>query len=93
VDVRVKTFVQEAADRMGFLHAESGSAAPEAVADDLGVYPLLRRLPLNRPGVGIEVSLVLSYMGEEYMISEVVAPTSSRAVLRTKIRQDTAHTG
>ena len=93
MDVRVKTFIREAANRMGFLHAEFGFAGAAVVPDEAGVYPLLRRVRFERADVAIEISLVLSYMGEEYVASDLVAADSSGSVRRTKIRQDTAHTG
>lgn len=47
----------------------------------------------ERADIGIEISLVLSYMGEEYVASDLVTADSPASVRRTKIRQDTAHTG
>jgi hypothetical protein len=93
VDVRVKTFIREAADRMGFLHSEFGFKGAAVVPDEAGVYPLLRRVRFERADVAIEISLVLSYMGEEYVTSDLVNADKSGSVHRTKIRQDTAHTG
>jgi hypothetical protein len=93
VDVRVKCFIPEAAYRMGFLHSEFGFTGPEIALDETGVYPLLRRVRFERADVAIEISLVLSYMGEEYVASNFVAADSAGSVRRTKIRQDTAHTG
>ena len=92
VDVRVKTFIREAAVRMGFLHSECGFNGPMVVQDESGVYPLLRRVRFERADVDIEISLVLSYMGDEYVVSDLVVADSSGSVRRTKIRQDTAHT-
>jgi hypothetical protein len=43
VDVRVKTFAREAANRLGFLREEFGFTGPEAMPDQVGVYPPLRR--------------------------------------------------
>ncbi len=93
VDVRVKSFIREAADRTGFLHSEFGFNGPEVVLDERGVYPLLRCVRFERADIGIEISLVLSYMGEEYVASDLVTADSPASVRRTKIRQDTAHTG
>jgi hypothetical protein len=93
VDVRVKCFIPEAADRVGLLHSEFGFTGPEIVLDETGIYPLLRRVRFERADVAIEISLVLSYMGEEYVASNVVAADSQGSVRRTKIRQETAHTG
>jgi hypothetical protein len=70
VDIRVKTFVLEAADRLDFLRTEYGFAGPEVVPDETGLYPLLRRVRYKRSDLTLEISLVLSYMGEEYVFGE-----------------------
>ena len=93
VDIRVKTFVPEAASRMGFLCAEYGFTGPEVVPDETGVYPLLRGVRYHRTGLAVEISLVLSYMGEEYVATELVFEDESRAIRRTRIGSSTAHTG
>jgi hypothetical protein len=93
VDVRVRTFVQEAADRLGFLLAEFGFTGPETVPDETGVYPLLRRVRFRRADLAIEISLVLSYMGEEYVAADLVAKDESGSVRRTEIGRGSAHTG
>jgi hypothetical protein len=73
VDIRVKTFVLEAADRLDFLRTEYGFAGPEVVPDETGVYPLLRRVRYKRSDLTVEISLVLSYMGEEYVATTLVS--------------------
>ena len=93
MDVRVKSFVPEAAGRLDFLCAEYGFAGPEVVRDEAGVYPLLRRVRYQRTGLAIEISLVLSYMGEEYVATELVSEDVSGLVRRTQIGSGTAHTG
>ena len=93
MDIRVKSFVPEAAGRLGFLCAEYGFADPEVVPDEAGVYPLLRRVRYQRTGCAIEISLVLSYMGEEYVATELVSEDGSGSVRRTQIGSGTAHTG
>jgi hypothetical protein len=93
VDIRVKAFAQEAAERLGFLHTEFGFTHPEAVPDDLGAYPLLLRLRFNRPDVAVEISLVLSYGGEDYVASDFVVAGESGSTRRTHIGRNTAHTG
>jgi hypothetical protein len=93
VDIRVKTFVQEVASRLDFLRAEHSFAGPEVVPDETGVYPLLRRVRYERTGLAFEVSLVLSYMGEEYVAMDVVSEDDSGQVCRTQIGSSTAHTG
>jgi hypothetical protein len=93
MDVRVKTFVRQAADRLGFLRTEFGFTAPEVVPHETGVYPLLRRLRFERADLAIEVSLVLSYMGEEYVALDLVTADDSGSIHRTEIGSGTAHTG
>jgi hypothetical protein len=93
VDIRVKTFAREVTNRLDFLHAEQGFAGPEVVPDPNAVYPLLRRVRYARAGLAFEISLVLSYMGEEYVGTDVVSEDDSGAVYRTQIGSSTAHTG
>jgi hypothetical protein len=93
VDIRVKTFAQETADRLEFLLEDYGFSGPEAVHDGAGVYPLLRRVWYQRADLAIEISLVLSYMGEEYVAADLVAENDSGSVRRTEIGRSTAHTG
>ena len=64
MDIRVKSFVAEAAGRLDFLCAEYGLSGPEVVPDEAGAYPLLRTVRYQRPGCAVEISLVLSYMGD-----------------------------
>jgi hypothetical protein len=93
VDVRVKTFATEAANRLGFLREEFGFRGPEAVPDQAGVYPLMRRVRFERADLAVEISLVLSYMGEEYVAADLVAEDNSGSARRTQIGRGTAHTG
>jgi hypothetical protein len=93
VDIRVKTFVLEAANRLDFLRTEYGFAGPAVAPDETGVYPLLRRVRYNRSDLTLEISLVLSYMGEEYVDASLAAGDRSGSVRRTQIGSNTAHTG
>jgi hypothetical protein len=93
MDIRVKIFVQETANRLDFLHEEYGFTGPETVADEAGVYPLLRRVRYERTDLAVEISLVLSYMGEEYVAAHLVSEDNSGSVRRTEIGSSTAHTG
>lgn len=93
MDVRVKTFANEAADRLGFLRAEFGFTGPLPVPGENGTYPLLLRVLFERPGLSVEISLVLSYMGEEYVAADLVAKDESGSVRRTELGRATAHTG
>jgi hypothetical protein len=89
----MKSFVPEAAGRLDFLCAEYGFTGPEVAPDKTGAYPLLRRVRYQRTGLAIEISLVLSYMGEEYVATELVSEDGSGSVRRTQIGFGTAHTG
>ena len=93
MDIRVKSFAPEAAGRLDFLCAEYGFMGPEVVPDEAGAYPLLRRVRYQGPGLAIEISLVLSYMGEEYVAAELVSEGGSGSVRRTQIGSGAAHTG
>ena len=93
MDVRVKSFVPEAAGRLDFLCAEYGFTGPEIVPDEAGMYPLLRRVRYRRTGLAIEISLVLSYMGEEHVATELVCEDGFGSVRRTQIGSGAAHTG
>jgi hypothetical protein len=93
VDIRVKSFAPEAAGRLDFLCAEYGFTGPEVVSDEAGAYPLLRRVRYQRTGLAIEVSLVLSYMGEEYVATGLVSEDGSGSVRRAQIGSGAAHTG
>jgi hypothetical protein len=93
MDIRMKTFVQETANRLDFLHDEYGFTGPEAVPDEAGVYPLLRRVRYERTDLAVEISLVLSYMGEEYVAAHLVSEDDFGSVRRTEIGSSAAHTG
>jgi len=93
VDMRVKTFVREAANRLDFLRTEHGFTGPEVVPGQTGAYPLLRRVRYGRAGLVVEVSLVLSYMGEKYVATDVLSQDDCAAVRRTQVGPGTAHTG
>jgi hypothetical protein len=93
VDIRVKAFVLEAASRLDFLCTEYGFMGPEVVPGETGVYPLRRRVRYTRSGLAVEISLVLSYMGEEHVAADLVSEDDSGAIRRTPIGSVTAHTG
>jgi hypothetical protein len=79
--------------RFGFLREEHGSTGPLVVSDQHGVHPLLRGVRYERPGLAVKVSLVLSYMGEEYVTADLQTADSSGSGRRSGLRQITAHTG
>ena len=93
MDVRVKTFVQEATDRLGFLQTEFGFTGPRVVPDETGVYLLVRRVRFERADLAVEVSLDLSYAGQEYVTAVLVAADESGSRRPRTIEQRTAHTG
>ena len=93
VDIRVKTFVQQAASRLDFLRTQYGFTGPEAVPDETGVYLLLRRVRYKSADFAFEISLVFSYMGEEYVATDLVSEDDSASAHRTEIGSSTAHTG
>jgi hypothetical protein len=93
VDVRVKTFVREAADRLRFLQTEFGFTAPQVVPDETGVYLLVRRVRFERADLAVEVSLELSYAGQEYVTAVLLTADESGSRRRTEIKQRTAHSG
>lgn len=47
----------------------------------------------GRADLAVEISLVLSYMGEEYVSADLVAQDDAGSVRRTEIGRNTAHTG
>jgi hypothetical protein len=54
VDVRVKTFVQEAASRLDFLRTDYGFTGPEVMPDQAGGYPLLQKVRYRRGDLALE---------------------------------------
>lgn len=94
VDIRVKTFAAEVASRLGFLCADCGFTDPEAMhAQDDDAYPVLRTFRYRRGGIAVEVSLTLSYMGEEYVTAKLVSADGPGPARCSQIGQGTAHTG
>jgi len=61
--------------------------------DTIEVSPLLLRVRYGRADLAFEISLVLSYMGEEYVATDVLSEDDSGSVCRTQIGSTTAHTG
>ncbi len=90
MDIRVKTFVLEAANRLEFLRADYGSVGPEVVQDESSVYPLLRRVRYESSDRVFEVSLVLSYMSEEYVSTNLLTEDRGGSVRRTPIGSECA---
>lgn len=92
VDIRRKTFVDETISKLEFLIQEHGFAGPEVTREN--DYPLLIRVSYHRGDLDVEVSLILSYGGEEYVTADVVYRSpASGAATRTRVRESAAHTG
>ena len=89
----MKTFVREVANRLDFLRTEHGFTGPKVVPGQTGVYPLLRSVRYEHTGLVAEISLVLSYMGEEYMATDVLSEDDSGSVCRMQMGSGTAPTG
>ncbi len=91
VDVRRKTFAGEAIKQLGFLQAEHGFAGPDVEREASPGTTV--RVRYRRDGITIEASLVLWYMGEQYVATTHVVGIRDGAALRTEIGRNTAHTG
>jgi hypothetical protein len=91
VDIREKTFAGEAVKQLSFLTDQCGFAEPDV---ERGAGPGTTVTVRYRcRDIVIEVSLVLWYMGEEYVATTQVADVPDRAVRRTEVARNTAHTG
>lgn len=91
MDIRRKTFVAETTDRFSFLLHEHGFAEPQTVQH--GEFPMLLTVIYHRADLDVEVSLVLSYAGEEHIDTSVAATGTDSSVGRTEVGSDTARTG
>lgn len=83
----MKTFGAEAARRMAFLVDDLGFTGP-VIADDPGA---LTRLTVSyaKDSITVRSSLVIGYMGEEYVLTEIIDNDTAR----TRIGEHTAHKG
>lgn len=91
VDIREKTFPDEAIKQLDFLKNQYGFAGPEV---ERGASPgTTASVRYHRGGMAIEASLVLWYMGEEYVATTQVIGSLDGAARRTEIARNTAHTG
>jgi len=92
VDIRMKTFRAEAIARMSFLVEDLGFLGPEF--DDRSTsYPVVMTLRYHRAPMHVEVSLILSYAGEECIATSLVIGPADPGSVRSEIGTDTAHTG
>jgi hypothetical protein len=91
MDIREKTFTGEAIKQMDFLKNQYGFTGPNV---DRGASPgTAVRVTYHRGDLAIEASLVLWYMGEEYVATTQIVGTPDGAAQRTQIARNTAHTG
>jgi hypothetical protein len=91
VDIREKTFADEAIEQLDFLRSQYDFAGPDV---SRGPSPgTTVRVKYHRDGTTIEACLVLWYMGEEYVATTQIAAAPHRAEQRAEIAHNTAHTG
>lgn len=88
MDFRVKTFGAEAAKRLAFLVDEFGFAGPVHEHGDSS-----EGVRYTNGRTSVRTQLVLWYMGEEYVSTDVIVETPEAAVTRTTIGHHTAHKG
>lgn len=93
MDIRVKTLFWRRRTGWNSFARSTASRARRSCLTETGVYPLLRRVRYNRSDLALEISLVLSYMGEEYVATSLVTEDRPGSVRRTQIGSSTAHTG
>jgi hypothetical protein len=91
VDIREKTFADEAIKQLDFLKSQHGFAGPDLSRGESPGTTVSARY--HRGGTTIEASLVLWYMGEEYVATAQVADAPDGTELRTEIGSNAAHTG
>jgi hypothetical protein len=91
VDIREKTFADEAIKHLDFLKSQCGFTGPDVSrGESPGTTVSVR---YYRGGTTIEASLVLWYIGEEYVATTQIADAPDGTERRTKIGSNTAHTG
>jgi hypothetical protein len=91
VDIRVKTFADEAVKQLDFLESQYGFAGPDV---NRGTYPgTIVSVKYHRDAITIEASLDLWYMGEEYVATTQLAGAPDGTTQRAEIARNTAHTG
>jgi hypothetical protein len=91
VDIRVKTFADEAIKQLDFLRNQYGFAGPDVDREASPGTPV--RVSYHQDAITIEASLVLWYMGEEYVATTQVVGAPDGTARRTQIARNTAHTG
>jgi len=91
MDVREKTFADEATKQLDFVKSEYGFAGPEINRGETPGTSVSVRY--HRADVTIEASLVLWYMGEEYVTTTEIADAADGTARRIEVGRNTAHTG
>ncbi|MDX2731689.1 hypothetical protein PV320_23980 [Streptomyces sp. PA03-2a] len=90
MDMRLKTFADEASARLNFLREDLGCVGP-TVEHSGDAYPAVVRVQYRRIDLAVEVFLVLTYSGEEYVATRLSLRGS--APEEQEIGSHTAHTG
>ncbi|MFJ6629993.1 hypothetical protein ACIQMR_01125 [Streptomyces sp. NPDC091376] len=90
MDIRLKTFGDEVSARLDFLREDLGCAGP-MVEHPGDVYPAVVRVHYRRHDLAVEVLLVLTYAGEEYVATRLSLGGS--ALREREIGSHTARTG
>jgi hypothetical protein len=91
VDIREKTFADEAIKQLEFLKDHYGFTGPDV---SHGANPgTAARVSYHRGGTTIETSLVFWYMGEEYVATVQLTDDPGGRTRRTEIARHTTHTG
>jgi hypothetical protein len=92
MDFRLKTFAAEATSRLEFLVSEYGFAEPEITGDDPNRAPQVM-VRYTRSDAEVETSIVLWYMGEEYVTTLLCRKDVADADGRITVGTNTAHKG
>ncbi|MFD3496420.1 hypothetical protein ACFWWB_38690 [Streptomyces sp. NPDC058690] len=88
--MRLKTFADEATARLNFLREDLECVGP-TVEHPGDAYPVVVRVKYRRHDLAVEVFLVLTYSGEEYVATRLSLGGS--APEEQEIGAHTAHTG
>ncbi|MFD7946391.1 hypothetical protein [Streptomyces sp. NPDC059744] len=90
MDMHLKTFADEATARLNFLREDLECVGP-TVEHPGDAYPVVVRVKYRRHDLAVEVFLVLTYSGEEYVATRLSLGGS--APEEQEIGAHTAHTG
>lgn len=87
----MKTFADEAVKQLDFLKDQYGFTGPDVDRGSHSGTPV--SVSYHRDDITIEASLVLWYMGEEYVATTQVVHALDGTARRIEIAHNTAHTG